>query len=95
MNHSFTHFGSLLLLFFIAHTTLLAQSNSVTGRIADAQDNQSLPGAHISAVRTTDQFQRDAISDERGFFWIKELPDGPYQIQVTFLGYQKVQLERR
>jgi hypothetical protein len=80
-----------LLAFLLTGATLLAQSGSVTGRVVDQKSNTPLEGAHVSAVRTTDNFERDAITDERGFFWIKELPAGNFTIQVTFLGYQPFQ----
>ncbi|MEN0003491.1 MAG: TonB-dependent receptor [Bacteroidota bacterium] len=90
MNQSFIATLTLVFVVFLltTNTQLIAQSNSITGRVADLSDGKALPGAHISAIRTSDQFQRDAVSDERGFFWIKELPDGDYRVEITFLGYR-------
>lgn len=79
------------MLLALATTPLLSQSNSITGRVVDAKDNSQLTGAHVAAVRAEDNFQRDAITDENGFFWIKDLPEGQYHVHISYLGYQTFQ----
>ena len=57
---------------------------SVSGRIYDAADGNSLPGAH---VRIADS-HKGSFADADGYFSLGKLPGGDYELLVTFIGYE-------
>ncbi len=58
-------------------------AGSVSGTVIDAVNGQALSGAQISIVGT----EQGSLSDARGRFLILEVPSGPQNVRVTFLGY--------
>ncbi|MCX6132315.1 MAG: TonB-dependent receptor [Ignavibacteriales bacterium] len=67
-------------------TTLAAQEKAgiISGEVRDAVTKQALPGANVVVVG----IQRGAATDEKGYFVIKSLPPGTYQLKVSYIGYQ-------
>jgi iron complex outermembrane receptor protein len=56
-----------------------------SGTVRDAQSGQSLPGAHV----VINNSYHTAVTDYQGQFVMKNLALGNWQMEVTFLGYQK------
>lgn len=56
-----------------------------SGTVRDAQSGQSLPGAHVVIANS----YHNAVTDHQGFFVMKNLASGTFQVEVTYLGYQK------
>ncbi|HZK07452.1 MAG TPA: TonB-dependent receptor [Bacteroidales bacterium] len=56
-----------------------------TGSVRDAESGQSLPGAHVVIANS----YHNAVTDHQGNFVMKNLAAGTFQVEVTFLGYQK------
>ena len=82
MRLNYTFF--LFLLFPILTT---AQTYSVRGTIIDQEKQITLPGAHIK-LSSMAQADKTTVSDERGNFTLKGLPNGDYQLIVSFLGFE-------
>src|ERR1700761_7994995 len=73
---------SFLLLFMVMCSLAMAQSNTVTGRIID-EENQPLPGATVAVKGTT----RAAATDVNGYFKLVNAPSGPQVLVVRYIGY--------
>ncbi len=60
----------------------------VKGLVIGAEDNVSLPGAHVTAIspRDTTRVHR-SLTDDRGNFELS-IPRGFYNITVSFIGYE-------
>ena len=77
---------SLSTLFF--SVTLLAQTatQTVRGRVVDAQSGFALPGVNV-VVANTDPLI-GAVTDEQGYYVLKEVPLGRRTLRVSLVGYQ-------
>ncbi len=65
---------------------LFAQENTgtISGEVRDAITKQPLPGANVVVLG----IQRGAATDEKGYFVIKNVPLGTYQLTISYIGYQ-------
>ncbi|TXB63042.1 outer membrane beta-barrel protein [Phaeodactylibacter luteus] len=81
----------LLALALLSSLALGAQSYQVFGRVADGKTEQPLPGAHIYLSGNGNEYT--ALTSERGGFRIAGLPEGAYQLQVSFVGYATLNRE--
>lgn len=75
--------------FFIAFTFCLpyfslAQTGLITGKVTDADQNLSLPGATLKLSGGN----RYTISNDRGNFAFLNVPAGTYTLSVSYLGYK-------
>ncbi len=73
-------FSSLLLFFLLAGNA--SAQGVLKGRVIDAE-NLSLPGANVVLTGTN----YGTISDQKGDFSISNLPEGSYEVSVSYLGY--------
>lgn len=64
---------------------------SIQGKIVDPAEGITLPGAHV-VVKTGNSIVAD-VSDDDGRFWLKPLDPGKYDVEVTYVGYQKFIME--
>lgn len=81
----------VLSIFVIIFSVSQAQhSQTIRGRVIDADSKQSLPGANIILLNTSPLI--GTSSDMDGNFEIKNVKIGRYNIQVSFLGYQTATL---
>ncbi len=78
----------LLFLFVALMLSQLANAQKtgvISGKITDAQDNISLPGA---TVQLLDSGNKYTISNQIGDYEFLNVPSGTYQLQVLYIGYQ-------
>ena len=73
-------------LIVLVATSLAAQEKNgiISGEVRDAVTKQALPGANVVVVGV----RRGAATDEKGYFVIKGIPLGTYQLKVSYIGYQ-------
>lgn len=64
-----------------------ASPGRITGRVVDAADGESLPGAVVEAVPADGDAAKNVMSDVDGRFSIASVPYGEYTVRVSFLGY--------
>lgn len=65
-----------------------AQFGSITGKIVDNVTGEELPGANVYVV----ELQKGASSDINGDFTISAVPNGTYNVRVTYIGYLRQDL---
>lgn len=75
--------GQLLFLLTLTCCNTFAQTNSVSGRIVDAESNDPLSFANVFIDRTT----IGTAADVDGYFKLNGLPAGELEIIFSFVGY--------
>lgn len=71
------------LILYLASLTAWAQ-NSLSGKVVDAQSNAPLVGASV----WSETANRGTVTDENGKFTLTKLPQGNFEIRVSYLGYE-------
>jgi iron complex outermembrane receptor protein len=79
--------GFFLLLFFSANL-ILAQT-SITGKVVDAQNQESIPGANIIVVGSN----TGAVADFDGNFTLNTSSEFPLSIEVSYVGFSSQIIE--
>ena len=83
--------GMLVLFLVAGGQALLAQTTGkIIGRVLDEQTGQPLPGANILIEGTV----RGAAADDKGNFFIINIPPGAYTLRIQMLGYETVRIEK-
>lgn len=76
----------LFLLFFATNLVVNAQNSGIiSGKITESESNFSLPGATIKL----EGVNKYTYSNMNGEFEFLNVPEGNYQVEVTYIGYQK------
>ncbi|MBW3518588.1 TonB-dependent receptor [Flavobacterium sp. NKUCC04_CG] len=75
----------LFLAFLLSYLAQAQKTGIISGKITDAQDNISLPGA---TVQLLDSGNKYTISNQIGDYEFLNVPSGTYQLQVLYIGYQ-------
>ncbi len=65
----------------------MGQGYSIKGRVEDARNRMSLPGATVESINISDSSKRGTVTDTNGNFTITSLQAGKYAISIHFLGY--------
>lgn len=63
-----------------------AQTGTILGTIVDAKDNTPLIGAHVLLKNTA--ASPSTASDYEGEFQLENVPQGAYQLVISYIGYQ-------
>ncbi len=84
MFYNFMKSTTLLLLSLIVSGNLLAQ-NSISGKVTD-EKNEPLLGANVFLPTVN----KGAATNAEGKFQIMDIPDGNYNIKISFVGYQDI-----
>ena len=84
-------FQVLLTVLLLCVLNASAQRESVSGRIIDKENKETLPKATVQLYRIRNQkdttFVGGTISNERGAFAFNSVSAGNYVLKVSFLGY--------
>lgn len=70
-------------------TSVFAQNGSIRGVITDKTTNEKIPFANVVAtLNSKTDLPKGTVSDKDGKFSIDNLPFGPYNVVISFIGYQ-------
>lgn len=75
----------LSIVFVLSVATSIAQSGVIKGKVTDAKNNEAIPFATVVVQGT----QKGVTSDLDGVYEITGLKPGLYNIDVSFVGYEK------
>jgi len=64
----------------------IRQRVTLSGTVRDAETGESLPGAHVYLT----ELQAGAVTNAAGYFAVSGLPRGPYQAQISYLGFETI-----
>jgi len=67
------------------------QKQTIKGRVVDLDTNAPLPGANIYVNSTTPKV--GDVTDENGYYKIKNLPVGWYTIKASYIGFKPVTVD--
>ena len=81
----------LFLSIFLTGVLAFAQDGAIKGKVMDKETAEAIPFANIIAERGG-KLYGGATSDFDGFFTIKPLPPGNYDLKVSFIGYKSILL---
>ncbi|GGA88248.1 outer membrane beta-barrel family protein [Puia dinghuensis] len=89
------HYISTLLIFFpfFAVAQVRPQQHSLstlTGKVIDGDTKQPIQSATIVLLRKDSSVAAQVISQPDGDFTLKNLPEDPYILQITVVGYQPI-----
>jgi len=65
----------------------------VIGNVIDAASNEPLPYVNIVVRNSSDSILTGGITDDRGNFEIKAVPEGNNKVEIQFIGYEKITKE--
>ncbi len=86
----FFSFLLLLIILFRFPQSVHAQvTGKISGRVAEANTGDPLPGANVQIVGTS----RGASTDANGEFFIINLSPGSYTLEFSMVGYQSLRME--
>jgi hypothetical protein len=71
------------LVFFLISVTAVAQNGTISGKVADSNSGEVIPGAKISI----EGMSKGAMTDLDGLFTIQQLPEGKYSLNVSYYQY--------
>jgi len=66
---------------------------SITGSVIDAVSKEPIPFANVVVRNSGDSILTGGITDEKGNFVIKEVPEGTNKVEIQFIGYEKITRE--
>ncbi|MFO8066348.1 MAG: TonB-dependent receptor [Bacteroidales bacterium] len=76
----------LLLAAFVLFTQSLFAQFSIEGKVYDAGNNKTLPGANVVILNS----YKGTFTNQKGEFKLTNLKKGNYEIKVSYLGYKDV-----
>ncbi len=79
---------AILFIMLLSMGNLFAQTQTVKGRIKDAQADYPLIGASIVLVNSNPI--KGAVTDEDGYFKLEEIPAGRQNFSVQYIGYKTI-----
>ena len=77
----------LLIIVFLLSFSVINAQNSISGIVKDSLTGESLPFAHISLLKS-ENIIKITNSDFYGYFKMDDLPNGTYNINISFIGYK-------
>ena len=80
-------FLGFALLGFVHRADAQVLFGSVSGTITD-QSGAGVPKAHVALINKGTNVQREADTDENGYYRITDLPPGEYDLKVTASGFK-------
>jgi len=66
---------------------------SITGLVIDASSKEPMPFVNVVVRNAGDSILTGGITDEKGNFVIKEIPEGNNKVEIQFIGYEKITKE--
>ncbi len=78
-----------LLLAFLAANVMAGTTGKIAGFLRDKDNQEPLIGVNVEILET----DLGAASDADGFFFINNVQPGVYQVRLSYLGYQTVEVK--
>ena len=65
----------------------------ISGVVLDANSDTPLPYVSIVIKSNNDETITGGITDEKGHFEIKKIPEGKFSVEIQYIGFKKVKQE--
>lgn len=89
----YTIFSSLLLLFFINTTTLLAQSSVQISTTVTDRDGEPLIGANVRILNSKGSIVTGGTTNAEGVFYLQANTHGKHKLLITYVGYKNYEMD--
>jgi outer membrane receptor protein involved in Fe transport len=76
----------VILLLILPIIVLAGNTGKIAGKIADSESGEPIIGANVMLLNTT----MGAITDAEGSFFIIGIPPGKYEVQISYMGYNRI-----
>ena len=70
-----------------------ANYGSITGSVIDATTNEPMPYVNVVVRNDSDSILTGGITDDKGNFVIRQVPEGSSRVEIQFIGYEKITRE--
>ena len=85
-------YTSTIILLLILNFTYAQKTITITGQIIDQETTETLPFVTITVNdQATNTLITGTVTDDKGRFEIKNIATGKYQVNISYLGFEKVQ----
>ena len=86
-------FLAFLVFTLISGASLFAQTYSISGRLLESDTSLTLPGVNVILYPVGDSLKwTGTVSGYNGYFSIKNVQPGHYELKATYMGYKSVHL---
>ena len=75
-----------IIFLLIAQSSWLKAQFSISGKITDAESGKTLSGTTVTLENST----RGTVTNQQGFYSLKNLKSGSYLLKISYLGFEKV-----
>lgn len=82
----------ILLLFYCTAVNAQSGGSGISGFIYE-ESGKPVDGATIAVKNTATGFSTTTVSDKKGYFTLRDLPVGPYNIEISAVGSQTTVLK--
>lgn len=79
----------IIISFFFVSNLLLAQTGDILGTL-QYEDKSSLVGASVLVKNSSDKIIKYAITNEKGYYNIKNIPFGTYTLEIQSMDIEKI-----
>ncbi|TCI84835.1 outer membrane beta-barrel family protein [Tenacibaculum sp. M341] len=77
----------VLYIFLLSSITFYAQTGAIKGKVIDKNSQEVLPYVNV-ILKSGEKIVTGGITDEKGFFSIKNIPYNTYKVSIQFIGYK-------
>lgn len=84
---------TLLLVFLFTLGYSSQQNASISGNIKSKESKTPLPFVNISLLTEKLEFVQGTVSDEKGFFVLRNVPHGSFIVKITAIAYEEQEQE--
>ncbi len=77
----------ILYIFLLSSITFYAQTGAIKGKVIDKNSQEVLPYVNV-ILKSGEKIVTGGITDEKGFFSIKNIPYNTYKASIQFIGYK-------
>ncbi|RPI42490.1 MAG: TonB-dependent receptor, partial [Bacteroidetes bacterium] len=83
-------FGFLPFIVIKANTDNPPAYGIISGNVVDAGSKQPMQYVNVVVRNNSDSILTGGITDEKGHFSIREIPEGSNTVEIQFIGYEKI-----
>ncbi|MBU3026011.1 outer membrane beta-barrel protein [Zobellia galactanivorans] len=87
------HIFKSVAVFFVLKIGILSAQNSVSGNIIDTSGHPLAFANVVLYEASTNTLVKGAVSDDKGYYYIKGIPDSTYLLEVSVLGFKTIKSE--
>lgn len=80
------------LIILLTSPEVFSQKATITGQVLCNKSGQAIEYATVAVMDSAGNLVNGAVTDAKGYYTIRELQQGSYYLEVSFIGYEKQKL---